>query len=58
MPAKEIVENDYILSANAYNPNIGGEEKEHREPKEILSEIELTNKEVDKARKKIRTLLE
>lgn len=40
MSVKEIVENDYILSANAYNPNIGGDEKEHREPKEILREIE------------------
>jgi len=38
-PVKEIIENDYILSANAYNPYIGGEEKKHREPREILSEI-------------------
>ncbi len=35
-----MVENDYILSANAYNPHIGGEEKEHRNLKEILKEIE------------------
>jgi len=27
---KEIIENDYILSANAYNPYIEGEEKEYR----------------------------
>jgi len=38
-PVKEIIENDYILSANAYNPYIGGEEKEYREPKEILKDI-------------------
>ena len=39
-PVKEIIENDYILSANAYNPYIGEEEKEYRDPKEILKEIE------------------
>jgi type I restriction enzyme M protein len=38
-PISEITANDYILSANAYNPNIGGEEKPHREPKEILKEL-------------------
>jgi len=37
---KEIIENDYILSANAYNLNIGQEEIKHRDPKEILREIE------------------
>jgi len=40
VPIKDIVENDYILSTNTYNPNIGEEEKKHREPKEILREIE------------------
>jgi len=39
-PVKEIIENDYILSANAYNPYIGGGEKKYREPKEILGEID------------------
>jgi type I restriction enzyme M protein len=39
-PVKEIIDNDYILSANAYNPHVGEEEKEYREPKEILREIE------------------
>jgi type I restriction enzyme M protein len=43
---KEIIENDYILSANAYNPYIEGEEKEYREPKEILKEIEKVEKEL------------
>jgi len=36
---KEIVENDYILSANTYNPYTGEEEKEYREPEVILKEI-------------------
>ncbi len=44
-PVKEIGENDYILSANAYNPNIGGEEREYRAPKEILKEIKMLQKE-------------
>jgi len=48
---KEIIENDYILSANAYNPYIGGEEKKYREPKEIL-------KEIDKCRKKLESVLD
>jgi len=39
-PVKDITENDYILSANTYNPYSGEEEVSHREPKEILKEIE------------------
>lgn len=50
-PTKEIIENDYILSANAYNPYIGGEEKEHREPRKILDEIA-------KKERKARTILD
>lgn len=57
MSVKEIVGNDYILSANAYNPNIGGEEKEHREPKEILREIEKTEKEAEQVLKRVRSIL-
>ena len=49
-PVKEIIKNDYILSANTYNPHISGEEKKHRESKEILKEIE-------KDRKKLKSLL-
>jgi len=37
---KEIAENDYILSANTYNPYSGEEETHHRDPKQILKEIE------------------
>lgn len=40
-PVKEIIENDYILSANAYNPYIGGEEEKHRDPEVILEEIKI-----------------
>lgn len=54
---KEIIENDYILSANAYNPNVGGEEVKHREPKEILREIEKSKEELGKQMEKIRNLL-
>jgi len=50
---KEIIENDYILSANAYSPYIGGEEKEYREPKEILRKIEETQKKIKKQLDKI-----
>ena len=37
---KEIADNDYILSANTYSPYNGEEETNHRDPKEILKEIE------------------
>lgn len=37
---KDITENDFILSANTYNPYSVEEEVSHREPKEILEEIE------------------
>ena len=35
----DIAENDYILSANTYNPHSGEEEVSHRDPKEILEDI-------------------
>ena len=41
---KEIAENDYILSVNTYNPYNGEEEVSHRDPKEILGEIEKLEK--------------
>jgi type I restriction enzyme M protein len=56
-PVKEIIENDYILLANAYNPYIEGEEKEYREPKEILKEIEENEKELKKYLDKITKIL-
>jgi type I restriction enzyme M protein len=54
---KEIMENDYILSANAYNPHIRGEEKEYREPRKILKEIESINTAISKLRQDLRKKL-
>ena len=51
---KEIAENDYILSANTYNPYSGEEEVSHRDPKEILKEIEGMEKETNKILENIR----
>ena len=56
-PVKDIIENDYILSANAYNPYIEGEEKEHREPKEIMKEIEREREKLESSLNKIKRLL-
>jgi len=36
---EKIEENDFILSANSYNPNVGDREEKHRDPKEILREV-------------------
>ncbi len=38
-PIKDIVENEYILSANTYNPHSGEKEVNHRNPKDILMKI-------------------
>lgn len=57
VPVKEIIDNDYILSANAYNPNIGAEEKEHRPLEKILSEIEANKKSIDEQLASVRKLL-
>jgi len=54
---EKIIENDYILSANAYNPYIDGGEKKYRDPKEILKEIEKLEKEADKSFKQIQEQL-
>ncbi|MDP2940152.1 MAG: N-6 DNA methylase [Candidatus Omnitrophota bacterium] len=54
---KEIAENDYVLSANTYNPYSGEEEVSHREPKEILKEIEGNEKKLGSALDKIKKLL-
>ncbi|MCX6741173.1 MAG: N-6 DNA methylase, partial [Candidatus Parcubacteria bacterium] len=43
---KEIAENDFILSANTYNPYSGEEEINHRDPKEILEEIEAGSRRI------------
>jgi len=49
----DIVENDYILSANTYNPYSGEEKTSHREPKKILGEIEKETKKLEKIFKDI-----
>ncbi len=54
---KEIAENDYILSANTYNPYSGEEEISHREPKEILKEINENNNKFEKILKDIKKYL-
>ena len=53
----DIIENDYILSANTYNPYTGEEEAIHRNPKEILKEIEGCKKDLQKTMSKISKLL-
>jgi len=56
-PIKDIIENDYILSANTYNPYSGEEEVSHREPKEILEEIESGEKKLELALSGIKKLI-
>ena len=53
-PVKDIAENDYILSANTYNPYSGEEEVSHRDPKEILKEIEGDEKKLGSALREIK----
>lgn len=54
---KEIAENDYILSANTYSPYNGEEEANHRDPKEILREIEEEEKRLGAVLKGIKKTL-
>jgi type I restriction enzyme M protein len=56
-PVKNIVENDYILSANTYNPYSGEEEISHRDPKEILKEVERGEKKLGSALDEIKKLI-
>jgi len=53
----DIAENDYILSANTYSPYNDEEEISHREPKEILKEIEVEEKKLGSELSKIKKLL-
>ena len=53
----DIAENDYILSANTYNPYSGEEKISHRDPKEILGEIEGGEKKLGSALGEIKKLL-
>lgn len=54
---KEIAENDYILSANTYNPYSGAEEVSHRDPKKILEEIKEEENKVSSMFDEINKLL-
>ena len=54
---KEIAENDYILSANTYSPYNGEEETNHRDPKEILGEIDTEKKKLESSLSEIKKLL-
>lgn len=53
----DIIENDYILSANTYSPYNGEEEINHRDPKEILGEIETEKKKLDQMLEKINKII-
>lgn len=53
-PVKDIIENDYILSANTYNPYSGEEEINHRDPKDILREIEFVEKKLQSSLNEIK----
>ena len=54
---KEIAENDYILSANTYSPYNSEEEVNHRDPKEILGDIETEKKKLETALGKIKKII-
>jgi len=54
---KDIVENDYILAANTYNPYASDEETNYREPKEILREIEQEDKSLQSAIQQIKEII-
>ena len=54
---KEITDNDYILSANTYSPYNGEEETNHRDPKEILREIEKDEEKLGSALGEIKKII-
>jgi len=56
-PIKNIIKNDYILSANTYNPYSGEETTTHREPKEILREIGVSEQSIASQIKELQKLL-
>lgn len=53
---KDITENDYVLSANTYSPYSGEDELIHRAPKEILKEINQSQKKLETKLKEINKL--
>ncbi len=55
---KQIEENDFILAANAYKPAGAGDTQKHRNPKEILREIEKVDLEVELLKSKLKKILD
>ena len=53
----KIKENDFILSANAYKPELTSGEENHRALKDILKEIDVLGSEMNKQRTKVSELL-
>lgn len=53
----DIVENDYILSANTYNPYSGEEELVYTSPGEIMTELHKIKEKLDENEQKIKDLL-
>lgn len=54
---KDIAKNDFNLSANTYNPYSGEEEAIHREPKEIIADIEKGEQKLQVTLKKVNKLI-
>ena len=54
---KDIIENEYILTANAYKPLTEKDNIKHRDPKEILKELDNLDLEIEKQKKKVKDLL-
>lgn len=54
---KVVEENDYILSASAYKPVGSGSDAIHRNPKEILKEIETEEEKLKSAFDEIKRIL-
>lgn len=55
---KEVVENDYVLSANVYDPYSSQENIKYREPKTILGEIEKISRDLTKLEASLKEKLE
>jgi len=54
---KDIIENEYVLTANAYKPLTEKDNIKHRDPKEILKELDNLDLEIEKQKKKVKDLL-
>lgn len=54
---KQIEENDFILSASAYKPAESGNEEIHRDPKEILKDLQISEQEIAAQIKRVQKLI-